>query len=106
MRSSRSSRSAARSGLITLALLLTRMSPSPLALSSATTSATGAFTTRVRSHGASVSVVDSTTFSAPASHRAYPRSRGSALSSSATDGQYDMNPSALRRPSSAVLAPS
>ena len=53
---------------MTLGLLLTRMSPAPVALSSATTSAAGAFTTRVRSHGASVRVDESTTFSVSTSH--------------------------------------
>lgn len=72
---------------MTLGLLLTRMSPSPVALRSATTSATGAFTRRVRSHGDSVSVVEKTTFSVSTNHFAYPRSRGSAFSSAATVGQ-------------------
>jgi oligopeptide transport system ATP-binding protein len=58
----------------------------------------------VRGHGASVKVVESTTFSASTSHFAYPRSRGSAFSSPATDGQNPRNPSALRRPSTATTA--
>ncbi len=89
-----------------LAELLTKMSPSPVALRSATTSAAGAFTTRVRSHGASFNVVDKTTFSTLTSHFAYARSRGSAFSSPTTDDQKPMNPSALIRPSSAVVADS
>jgi hypothetical protein len=53
---------------MTLGLLLTRMSPAPVAFRSATTSATGAFTSRVRSHGASVRVDVRTTFSTSTSH--------------------------------------
>ncbi len=50
-----------------LALLLTRMSPSPDALRSETTSITDPFAIRVRSQGASVSILENTTFSAPTS---------------------------------------
>jgi hypothetical protein len=49
-------------------------------------------------------VVEKTTFSTSFSHREKARSRGSASSSSATDGQYCEKPSAFLRPSNAVVA--